>query len=151
MLLEIDYTVYRESLNLKKENGKTLIYDPIRKKYLILQPEEFVRQLVLQYLIQDRKFNKTRIRTERGLKVNDLSKRCDILIYDQSFEPFFLVECKSAKIKLSQKTFDQIASYNLPLQVKYLLVTNGLQSYCCKMDYENQTFEFLPEVPMATF
>ena len=151
MLLEIDYTTYKKDLKLKKEAGKTLIFDPIRKKYLVFQPEELVRQLVLQYLLQNRKYNKNFIRTEKGLKVNDLSKRCDILLYNTEMQPFFLVECKAANIKLSQATFDQIARYNMPLQVKYLLITNGLQTCCCELDYSNKTYTFLPEVPMATF
>lgn len=147
MQIPIDYTLYKDQLQLKKEGNKTLIFDPIRKKHLVLLPEELVRQLVLQYLIKDRNFNKNRIRTEQGLKVNSLSKRCDILIYDQNIAPFLLVECKSSKVKITQHTFDQIARYNLQLQVKYLLVTNGIQSYCCEMKYESQSYTFLQEVP----
>lgn len=149
MLLDIDYTLYRDKLQLKKEQGKTFIFDPIRKKHLVLLPEELVRQLVLQFLILNRNYNKNLIRTEQGLKVNELSKRCDILIYDEHFSPFLLVECKSSKIAITQKTFEQIARYNLPLKVKYLLVTNGIQSFCCEMDYEAQSYSFLPEVPLA--
>jgi hypothetical protein len=149
MQIEIDFTSFKEFLQLKKENGKTLIYDPIRKKHLVLLPEELVRQLVIQYLILDRKFNKNLIRSEQGLVVNKLNKRCDILIYDNNFSPFLLVECKSSKIKITQKTFEQIARYNLPLKVGYLLVTNGIQSFCCKMDYENQSYTFLGNVPKA--
>ncbi len=149
MLLNIDYTLFKESLHLKKENDKLMVLDPIRKKYLVLQPEELVRQLVLLYLLHEKNYNKNRIRTEQGLKVNSLNKRCDILIYDQNIKPVFLIECKSSKVKISQETFDQIAQYNLPLQVQYLLVTNGIQSYCCKMDYENQEYQFLNAVPDA--
>ena len=151
MQIEVDYTIYKDQLQLKKQAGKVFVFDPIRKKNLILLPEELVRQLVLQYLIQDRKFNKNLIRTEQGLKVHELSKRCDILIYDSDFKPFLLVECKSSKVKISQKTFEQIARYNLPLQVKYLLVTNGIQSFCCEMDYEGQSYQFLEEIPLAAF
>jgi len=149
MQIDIDYSLFKNQLSLKKEAGKTFIFDPIRKKHLVLLPEEFVRQLVLQYLLLDRKYNKNRVRIEQGLKVNELSKRCDILIYDEDLSPFLLVECKSAKVKITQKTFEQIAHYNLPLQVKYLLVTNGLQSFCCEMDYKNQTYYFLSEIPSA--
>ncbi len=149
MLLEINYTKYQDQLSLKKENNKTFLYDPIRKKFLVLQPEELVRQLVLQYLMDDRGFNKNFIRTEMGLRVNELYKRTDILIYDKDYSPFLLVECKSAKVKISQDTFDQIARYNLPLQVPYLLVTNGIHSYCCEMDYEKSNYHFLEEIPFA--
>ena len=149
MQIEINYTSFTSQLQIKKEADKKFIFDPIRKKYLVLLPEELVRQLVLLYLINDRKFNKNLIRSEQGLKVNTLSKRCDILIYDKGFSPFLLVECKSPKIKITQKVLDQIASYNLPLRVKYLLVTNGIQSYCCEMDYESQSYVFLKDVPHA--
>ncbi|MFT5167237.1 MAG: hypothetical protein ACI8P3_002474 [Saprospiraceae bacterium] len=149
MQIEIDFTIFKAQLQLKKEGGKTLIFDPIRKKYLILLPEELIRQLVLQYLLLDRKFNKNLIRSEQGLTVNELNKRCDILIYDKDFSPFLLVECKSSKVKITQKTFEQIARYNLPLKVKYLLVTNGIQSFCCEMDYQAQSYLFLENVPHA--
>ena len=151
MLIDIDYTLYQQQLRLKKDNNKTFIFDPIRKKYLVLLPEELVRQLVLQYLILDRGYNKNLIRSEQGIKVNELNKRCDLLIYNKDFSPHLLVECKSSKIKITQKTFEQIARYNLPLKVKYLLVTNGIQSYCCEMDYETQTYTFLNTVPICNF
>lgn len=151
MQIEIDFTLFKEQLQLKKVDGKTLVFDPIRKKYLVLLPEELVRQLVMQYLILDRKFNKNLIRPEQGLTVNELSKRCDILVYDKDFTPFLLVECKSSKIKITQKTFEQIARYNLPLQVKYLLVTNGIQSFCCEMDYKTQSYEFLADIPYSDY
>ncbi len=151
MEIDIDFTIFKEHLQLKKEAGKTLIYDPLRKKHLILQPEELVRQLVLQYLIQDRNYNKNLIRSEQGLKVNEMKKRCDLLIYDKALSPFLLVECKSSKVKITQKTFDQIARYNLPLQVKYLMVSNGIQSFCCEMDYQNKTYQFIKNVPIAPF
>lgn len=150
MLIDIDYTIYKNQLQIKRADNKVYVFDPIRKKYLVLLPEELVRQLVLLYLVEQKKYNKNRIRTEQGLKVNAMSKRCDILVYDKNVEPVFLVECKSSKIKITQDTFDQIARYNLPLRVKYLLVTNGLQSYCCEMDYENQTYQFLEAIPDAS-
>lgn len=149
MLLEINYTAFKDQLQVKKENDKTFIYDPIRKKYLVLQPEELVRQLVLQYLINDRQYNKNFIRTEMGLTVNERYKRTDILIYNADLEPHFLVECKSAKVKINQDTFDQIARYNMPLQVPFLLVTNGIKSYCCAMDYQNNTYQFLDHIPSS--
>lgn len=151
MVLDIDYTRYQQFLILKKKEGKSFLFDPIRKKDLVLQPEELVRQLVVQYLIHDRLYNKNHIRLEQGLQVNKLNRRCDILIYDKQFTPFLLVECKSSKVKLDQSTFEQIARYNMSLRVKYLLVTNGIQSYCCEMDYENQKYTFLEHVPQAGF
>lgn len=147
MNLDINFIAYRESIQLKKEAQKTLIFDPIRKKYLVLAPEELVRQMVVQYLIQEKFFPKTKIAVEKGLKVNSLDKRCDILIYDKNTMPFLLVECKAPQVNINQKTFEQIARYNLPLQVQYLLVTNGIATYCCKMDYEKRDFVFLNDIP----
>lgn len=151
MLLDIDLSTFQNALKIKKEAGKTYIYAPIRKKFLVLQPEELVRQLMLCYLIQDRAYNKNFIRTEQGLKVNKLFKRCDILIYDKNLNPYLLVECKSSKVKISQNTFEQIARYNLPLKVKYLVVTNGPQTYCCQMDYDLKKYIFLDHIPKDNF
>ena len=97
MNIEINFTDFRDSIRIKKEDQKTFIFDPIRKKYLVLAPEELVRQMVIQYLIEVKGFPKTRIRIEKGLKVNSLSKRCDILIYDQNMAPLLLVECKAQR------------------------------------------------------
>lgn len=115
---------------------------------MVLQPEEIVRQLTLLYLIEEKKYNRNRIRAEKLLHVNDLRKRCDILIYDTEVNPLLLVECKAARVKITQDTFKQIAWYNMPLKVKYLVVTNGLQTYCCEMDYDKHTYQFLPEIPV---
>ncbi len=145
--IELDLMVYKKGIKLKKEGNKPYIFDPIRKKYLVLQPEEFVRQLVLLHLMKEEEYPQNRIRVEMMLKVNELKKRCDILIFDKDLKPYLLVECKAANIKITQDTFDQIARYNLSLEVKYLLVTNGLDTYCCEMDYENSSYTFLDEIP----
>ncbi len=147
MKIDINFTLYREFIQLKKEDQKTLIFDPIRKKYLILAPEELVRQMIIQYLMREKNFPKTRIRVEKGIKVNKLSKRCDILIHNYDMTPFLLVECKAPKVNITEKAFEQIARYNLPLKVEYLLVTNGITTYCCKMDYTAQSFTFIDEIP----
>ncbi len=150
MRIDVNFLAFQNQLRTKVDGRQRLIFDPIRKKYLVLAPEELVRQLVLLYLIQDRAFNKNHIRTEMGLKVNELAKRCDILIYRPDLTPLLLVECKAPKVKIDQATFDQIARYNLPLQVRYLLVTNGQQTYCCQMDYASQTYQFLSAIPHAS-
>jgi hypothetical protein len=147
MKIEVNFLKYNDSIKIKREGEKTLIFDPIRNKYLVLEPEEHVRQMFVQYLIREKKFPKTRIKIEKGLKVNTLAKRCDILIYNKNMEPLFLVECKSPKVPINDKTFEQIARYNLPLQVQYLIVTNGLRTYCCKMDYKKRSFTFLDKIP----
>lgn len=151
ILIELDLTVWEKALRLKREAGVSYLLDPIRSKWLVLQPEEIVRQLMVQYLIGEKNYNKNRIRLEQGLLVNGLSKRCDILIYDNDIKPFLLVECKSPKVPISQATFEQIANYNLPLQVKYLVVTNGPATFCCEMDYENRSFRFLSAIPECQY
>lgn len=147
MLLEIDFIKYKNVLKLRKTREVLEIYDPVRRKYLVLQPEEMVRQLVVQYLMVEKNYSLLKIRVEMGLQVNELMKRCDILIYDNNFSPHLLVECKSAKIPINQDVFDQIARYNLKFKVPYLMVTNGIATYCCKIDYDTEGYQFLNEIP----
>ena len=138
---------FQNNLKLKKEEGKKYIFDPIRKKYLFLGPEELVRQLLIQWLINTHQVNPNRIAIEKGLSINGLYKRCDILIYDLQMNPFLLVECKAPKVAINQNTFEQIARYNIPLQVPYLLVSNGQQNFCCSIDFNKKDFEFLDHIP----
>jgi len=147
-MISLNLLAYQNQLKTKKQDNKKFIFDPIRKKYLVLQPEELVRQLLILYLIQEKKISKNRIGIEKSLKVNHLNRRLDILIYDKDVQPFMLIECKAPAVKISQSTFEQIARYNLPLRVPYLMVTNGMHTYCCKMDYEKESFEFLEELPV---
>lgn len=131
----------------KNKAGKIEVYDIVRKKYVILQPEELVRQLAIHYLISEKNAPLSKMKVEKGLTVNELMKRCDILIYDKNIQPYFLVECKAANVRIDQTTFDQIARYNLPLQVPYLLVTNGLSTYCCKINGDKTGWQFLTDIP----
>ncbi|MBX2876946.1 MAG: type I restriction enzyme HsdR N-terminal domain-containing protein [Saprospiraceae bacterium] len=146
-MIDIDLLARQQQLKVKSEEGNRYLFDPIRKKWLVIQPEELVRQLIILYLIEEKQYNKNRINIEMGLQVNELQKRCDILVYDQNMDPFLLVECKAPSVMINQATFRQIANYNLPLKVPYLLVTNGRVSYCCRMDYEEESYEFVKEVP----
>ena len=129
--LSINLIQYQDQLQLKKEEGKTYIFDPIRQKYLVLQPEEVVRQLLICFLI-DQGFNKNRIAIEKLVMINGKRRRFDLLVYHYDMRPYMLVECKSADVDLNQKTLDQIARYNLPLQADYLFITNGIHSFCCQ-------------------
>lgn len=146
-MINIDYIAYQEQLVVKNENGKRFIFDPIRKKWLVLLPEELVRQLVVQYLIGEKGYPPGRMAIERGVTINDRKKRLDLLVYGKGSQPFLLVECKAPTIKLDDKVFEQIAMYNLLFKVPYLMVTNGIKTYCCAMEYEKQTYSFLEEVP----
>jgi len=135
------------SFKIIKKKEKFYIFDETRKKNIFLTPEEWVRQHFIQYLIQEKKYPKSLIAVEKEIKVNNLKKRFDILVFNKKGEHEIIVECKSAKIKITQVTFDQIARYNLQLKANYLIVTNGLEHYFCKMDFEKQKYVFLEECP----
>ena len=123
------------------------MFDAIRKKYVVLQPEEWVRQQFIGFLIQHKNFPASLISIEKGLKVNRLQKRFDAVVFDRNGMPLILIEFKAPQIKLSEKTFSQVAAYNLKMRVKYLIISNGLTHYCCQMDYENNSFQFLKDIP----
>lgn len=147
MQLKLNLTHYQDLLEIKNAEGKRWLRDPIRNKWLVLLPEELVRQLLIQYLMDSLGVNKNRIAIERGLTVNGLQKRCDILIFDPAMQPWLLVECKAPAVALRQSVFRQIAIYNMPLRVPYLLVCNGPDAYSCAIDFETEQFTFLAELP----
>jgi hypothetical protein len=128
-------------------DGTLRIFDEIRKKYLVLTPEEWVRQHVVHFLMKEKNYPASRIALEISLKYNTLSKRADILIYDRQGNPYLMVECKAPEVNISQDTFDQVARYNMAFKVKYLVVTNGLKHYCCSMDYSSNSYQFLETIP----
>lgn len=123
------------------------IYDVVRKKYVALTPEEWVRQHVVSFLIQARAFPSGRIKLEKSLKIQKLSKRADVVVYDDFAKPLLIVECKAPEIKLSQSVFEQIACYNMALHVRYLIVTNGLQHFFCSIDFDTHQCRFEEEIP----
>jgi hypothetical protein len=135
------------SFRFKNSENKVAIFDEIRKKFIILTPEEWVRQHVVQYLLQDKKYPKSYINVEKLIKINNLSKRYDIIVYQPNGEIYLLIECKAPEVTITQQTFDQIARYNLVLNAKYLMVSNGLNHYFCQMDFENEKYVFLKELP----
>ena len=132
---------------LKNSENKVLIFDNLRKKYFVLNPEEWVRQHYVQYLIQEKQYPVSLIALEKQLVINNRRKRTDILIFDNLGNPDIIVECKAPSIKITQDTFDQIARYNLKLKANYLIVTNGLHHFYCKMDFENENYVFLKDIP----
>lgn len=144
---DLNFLKYQDKLQLKSEEGKRYIYDPIRRKYLILQPEELVRQLIVQYLLIEKGYTANRMALELGLTVNEMQKRCDILVYDSAVQPLLLVECKAPAVPMTDMVFKQIATYNMLLKVPYLLVSNGVVSYCCRIIHAEERFEFLSEIP----
>ncbi len=128
--------------------GKNEIFDDLRKKFVLLTPEEWVRQNFMKYLIEDKKYPQTLIAIEKGVKVNNMNKRFDAVIHNRNGLPIMLIEFKSPNVKLSQKVMEQISRYNLSLKVSYLLVSNGLSHYCCYVDRDTGDFTFLDEIPL---
>ncbi|WNH14435.1 type I restriction enzyme HsdR N-terminal domain-containing protein [Thalassobellus suaedae] len=135
------------SFRFKNSENKVSIFDPIRKKFVILQPEEWVRQHCVLYLIKEKGYPKSLINVEKELTINALKKRYDIVVFNTDGSIHIIVECKSTKISVDQTTFDQIAQYNLTLNASYLMVTNGLNHYYCQMDFENERYQFLKDIP----
>lgn len=135
-------------LRVKQIGDKRYVFDAIRRKYLVLTPEEWVRQHYVHYLINEKQVPSGLIALEKGLKVNSMSRRTDIVIYSQDAMPLVIVECKAASVPITQKVFEQIARYNMSLQVPFLVVTNGVQTYSCLLDYQNQNYHFLPDLPV---
>jgi hypothetical protein len=135
------------TFRFKNSENKIAIFDEIRKKFILLTPEEWVRQHIIQFLLQEKTYPKSHINVEKIIKINSLNKRYDIVVYEPNGELFLLIECKAPDVKISQQTFDQIARYNLVLNAKYLMVSNGLNHYFCQMDFENEKYIFLEELP----
>ncbi len=146
-MLNINLLEFQDSLKLKSLENHRYIFDPIRKKYLVLQPEEFVRQLLIQYLIKEKGYKSNWMSIEKGIQIFEMQKRFDLLVYDRYNQPKILVECKAPEVAISQDTFEQIAWYNLPLHVPFGLVTNGRDSYCFSIDYDNKSYQFEKEIP----
>ena len=135
------------NFKLKSSENKTLIFDKLRKKYMVLTPEEWVRQHYVYFLIEEKKYPVSLIALEKQLTINNRKKRTDILVFNKEGNHEIIVECKAPSIKITQDTFDQIARYNLKLKANYLIVTNGLEHFYCKMDFKNETYIFLKDIP----
>lgn len=132
---------------LKQEAGKTYIFDELRKRFLLLTPEEWVRQHLVKFLIEEKKYPRTLIKLEGGLKLNEQQKRSDILVFNLKGEKRMLLECKAPSVKISQATFDQIARYNFVHRVQWLVVSNGLQHFCCEISFKDQSYRYMGAVP----
>ena len=132
---------------LQRRAGKVAIFDIIRRKYVALTPEEWVRQHFVHYLIHQLSYPKALINVENGLRYNQMARRSDVLVFARTGEPFMVVECKAATVSLSPRVFEQVAVYGKSLQAHYLTVTNGLEHYCCRMDYETGTYSFQQTLP----
>ena len=137
----------RFEVKIIKEDGKNRIFDLIRKKYVVLTPEEWVRQHFVHHLIHNLNYPKSLIRIESGLQLNALQKRSDVLIYNRDGKPWMLVECKAHDVKLDRKCFNQALIYNMTLGAKFICVTNGMHHYCFRSGAQDAPPEFLEGLP----
>ncbi|WP_108867162.1 type I restriction enzyme HsdR N-terminal domain-containing protein [Aquimarina aquimarini] len=142
---KLNFPEYR--FRFKNSENKVSIFDRIRKKFIILTPEEWVRQHTVHFLIDEKKYPESLINVEKLIKFNDLNKRYDIIIFNPDGSIFLIVECKSTRIKITQEVFDQIARYNLALNAEYLMITNGIDHYYCQMNYTEKKYTFLKDIP----
>lgn len=142
---DLNFPTY--TFRLKNSENNTHIFDVIRKKFVVLQPEEWVRQHCVQYLVQEKNYPISLINVEKVILINGLKKRYDIVVFNPDGSLAVVVECKAPKVQISQSVFDQIARYNLTLKASYLMVTNGLNHYFCTMNHHLESFEFLETLP----
>lgn len=143
-----------EKLNLPEyafrihiENGKEMIFDPIRKKFVVLTPEEWVRQNFIQFLKKEKKYPESLMSVEKQIMVNGKQRRFDLLIYLRNGQPHLIAEFKAPSVKISQDTFDQVVRYNMALRVERVIVSNGLQHFACEINYTNNSYAFLQNIP----
>jgi len=134
-------------LQLSNKEGRQQIFDFLRRKYVTLTPEEWVRQHFVHFLVSQKGYPKALLANEVELKIGEKRLRCDTLLYNQHLRPRMIIEYKAPTVKLQQKTFDQISAYNLLLKVDYLVVSNGLSHYVCRMDYASHSYTFLEDIP----
>jgi Type I restriction enzyme R protein N terminus (HSDR_N) len=139
---------WKEHLQIKSADGKQYIFDPIRKKYYVLQPEEFVRQLIIVWLINDQKIPRNLIQVEKLFNLHGLKRRFDIVVYNKQMQAYLIVECKSHEVNITQQVFDQISAYQQSIKAPFLMVSNGKASYIGEMNDENKQFEFYSDIPV---
>lgn len=144
-MLQLNFPVYE--FRFKNSENKVRIFDVIRKKFVVLQPEEWVRQHLVHYLISEKKYPPSLINVEKQLHINGLKKRYDVVVFNSDGSIEILAECKAPEIAINQSTFNQIALYNMNLKANYLMVTNGLEHFYCKMNFEQEKYTFLKDIP----
>lgn len=134
-------------LKLMAEGENIKVFDPLRRKYVAFTAEENVRQHFVNWLINYLNYPQGLMGNEISIKLNGMNRRCDTVVFDKTGKPFMIIEYKSPSVAISQDVFDQIVRYNIVLRAKYLIVSNGINHYCCKIDYENNSYQFIPQVP----
>lgn len=143
--MEINLPSYE--IKLREKDGKREIFDFLRHRYVALTPEEWVRQHFVHYLVEHKGYPKGLLANEHELRMGEKRMRCDTLLYNNVLQPRMIIEYKAPDVSITQRVFDQITVYNMLLHVDYLIVSNGLQHFCCLMDYDRGTYTFLPDIP----
>ena len=143
--MEINLPPYE--IKWREQDGRRQIFDFLRRKWVALTPEEWVRQHFVHFLIEQKGYPKGLLANEVELRVGEKKLRCDTLLYNKAMQPQMIIEYKAPEMEITQRVFDQISVYNHLLHVDFLVVSNGRQHYCCRMDYEKHSWEFLPEIP----
>ncbi|WP_424493966.1 type I restriction enzyme HsdR N-terminal domain-containing protein [Salinimicrobium sp. GXAS 041] len=144
-MLSLNFPKY--SFRFKNSENKVAVFDVLRKKFVLLTPEEWVRQHVVHFLLKEKSIPQSLLNVEKQLKVHQMVKRYDVVVFNTDGSIWMIVECKAASVPITQSTFDQIARYNLALKAEYLMVTNGLEHYFCQLDYEKEKYHFLQDIP----
>lgn len=144
-MLKLNLPVF--DIKVTKIDNRLSVFDRLRRKYVALTPEEWVRQHFINFLIEEKQYPISLIANEMAINLNGQKKRCDSVIFDRKGEPLVIVEYKAPDVNISQKVFDQIVRYNFVLKVNYLIVSNGLEHYCCKVDYEKQQIAYMENIP----
>lgn len=137
-------------LRLRMEGNILKVFDPLRRKYVALSPEEYVRQHFTAWMTENLGYPASLMNNEVSLSLNDTKRRCDTVVFRSDGSPAVIVEYKAPTVAITQKVFDQIARYNMVLRSRFLIVSNGLCHFCCEMDYENESYRFLPHIPVWT-
>lgn len=137
-------------LRLKEENGETKVFDHLREKWVVLTPEEWVRQHFSAWLQNKHHYPASLMANEIGIEMNGTRKRCDTVVFHRDGRPNIIIEYKAPDVAITQNVFDQIVRYNMALKADYLVVSNGMSHYCCKIDYKNNTYNFIPQIPDYT-
>jgi hypothetical protein len=143
--MEINLPSYE--IKLREQGGKREIFDFLRRRYVALTPEEWVRQHFVHFLVEHKGYPKGLLANELELRIGEKRLRCDTVLYDQTLHPRMIIEYKAPDISITQRVFNQISAYNMLLHVDYLVVSNGMKHYCCRMDYARHSYEFLAEIP----
>ena len=145
--LALNLLPFQSYLRFQEIEGRNYLWDKFRKKYILVQPEELVRQLLLIYLTEKKEFPLLRIALEKTLIINQRRKRFDALVYDDKFKPLLLIECKAPDVHINFSTIEQIANYNSVLKVPFLILSNGIKTYAMQWDAVQEQFIYLAELP----